>query len=144
MGFLDLFKKNDTDQKKPKNTKLSESVKKTLEAKNISVSLDDDGKGSFELVMPKEGYSLYPYYRIDTTTKELSIIINVRNVEEDITIDLYNKINAFNIKSKYLMAKLKDRIIYLEYNTKVDSHKSEIIHEVIESVFMLSKEIDEL
>ena len=93
--------------------------------------------------MPNEGYSLYPYYRIDTTTKELSIIINVRNVSEDITIDLYNKINAFNIKSKYLIAKLKDRIIYLEYNTKVDSHKSEIIHEVIESVFMLSKEIDE-
>ena len=136
MGFLDLFKKNDTDQKKPKNTKLSDGVKKTLEAKNISVSLDEDGKGSFELVMPNEGYSLYPYYRIDSTTKELSIIINVRNVEEEI--------NAFNIKSKYLMAKLKDRIIYLEYNTKVDSHKSEIIHEVIESVFMLSKEIDEL
>jgi hypothetical protein len=94
--------------------------------------------------MPKEGYSLYPYYVTNSDKKELSIIINLRKIDNDLMISDYERINAFNLKSKYFQAKIKDRILYLEYNTKVDSSKSEIIHEVIESVFILSKEIDEL
>ncbi|RIA78330.1 hypothetical protein EI71_00281 [Anaeroplasma bactoclasticum] len=145
MGLFDRFKKTDEDNSKnKKNTKLQDGVKKQLEAKNITVTLDDNGKGSFELIMPKEGYSLYPYYVTNSDKKELSIIINLRKIDNDLMISDYERINAFNLKSKYFQAKIKDRILYLEYNTKVDSSKSEIIHEVIESVFILSKEIDEL
>ena len=145
MGLFDRFKKTDEDNSKnKKNTKLQDGVKKQLEAKNITVTLDDNGKGSFELIMPKEGYSLYPYYVTNSDKKELSIIINLRKIDNDLMISDYERINAFNLKSKYFQAKIKDRILYLDYNTKVDSSKSEIIHEVIESVFILSKEIDEL
>ena len=145
MGLFDRFKKTDDESAKAKkNTKLQKKKKKQLEAKNITVTLDDNGKGSFELIMPKEGYSLYPYYVTNAEKKELSIIINLRKIDNDLLISDYERINAFNIRSKYFQAKIKDRILYLEYNTKVDSSKSEIIHEVIESVFILSKEIDEL
>ena len=145
MGLFDRFKKTDDDSNaKKKNNKIHDGVKKQLEAKNITVNQEDENKGSFELVMPKEGYSLYPYYKTDAVTKELSIVINVRKIKEELTIEDYKRFNAFNIKSKYFQVKNKDDVLYLEYTTKVDSGKSEIIHEVIESVFMLSKEIDEL
>lgn len=146
MGFFDRMKKKEDDSsaKKSKNNKLQDGVKKQLEAKNITVTLEEDGKGSFELVMPEEGYSLYPYYITDMDTKVLSIVINIRNIVEELTIEDYKRFNAFNLKSRYFQVKIKDNVLYLEYNTKVDSAKSEIIHEVIESVFMLSKEIDEL
>lgn len=145
MGLFNRFKKNEEDSsKKIKNDKFQGGVKKQLESKNITVTLDDEGKGTFELVMPKEGYSLYPYYTTDSEARVLSIIINLRKIEQELTLDDYKRFNAFNVKSKYFQVKTKDGILYLEYNAKVDSTKSEIIHEVIESVFMLSKEIDEL
>lgn len=146
MGLFDRFKRNDDDSssKKTKNNKLQDGVKKQLEAKNITVTQEDDGKGSFELVMPKEGYSLYPYYFCDSEKKVLSIVINVRKISSELTIEDYKRFNAFNVKSKYFQVKVKDNVLYMEYNTKLDSFKSEIVHEVIESVFMLSKEIDEL
>lgn len=146
MGLFDRFKKNDDDSlnKKNKNTKLSDGVKKQLEAKNITVTQEDNGKGNFELVMPKDGYSLYPYYVCDSEAKVLSIVINLRKISEELTIEDYRRFNSFNVKSKYFQVKVKDSILYMEYNTKLDSFKSEIIHDVIESVFMMSKEIDEL
>ena len=143
MGLFDRFKKNE-DSSNKKNNKLHDGLKKQLLTKNITVKEEENGKGSFELVMPKEGYSLYPYYVCDSESKVLSLVINLRKIKEELTIDDYKKINSFNVKSKYFQVKVKDSILYLEYNTKLESFKSEIIHELIESVFMLSKEIDEL
>ena len=125
--------------------KTSDVLEKQFKDKKITLELKD-GKYSFELVMQNEGYSLYPYFTIDEEKKEFSIIINLRTTDGGLTLMDWERINSFNLKSKYLMAKVaEDQVLYLEYNAMVESEKTkEVLDSVIESVFMLSKEIDEL
>lgn len=121
--------------------KIKEIIDKYFKEKGIS--LDKEGKNySFELVNQKEGYSLYPYFIYDEDTREFSFLINIKNAELEYD---YKKLNSFNIGSKYLKAGIKDSIIYLEYNTKIDIDEfKELMDLLIESVFIKSLEIDNL
>ena len=121
--------------------KTKETIEKYFKDKNIS--LEKDGKNySFELVNQKEGFSLYPYFTYDEDLNELSFFINLKTVGLDYD---YKKLNSFNVGSKYLKAGIKDSIIYLEYNAKLDADKfKELMDLLIESVFIKSLEIDSL
>lgn len=121
--------------------KTKETIEKYFKDKNIS--LEKDGKNySFELVNQKEGFSLYPYFTYDEDLNELSFFINLKTVGLDYD---YKKLNSFNVGSKYLKAGIKDSIIYLEYNAKLDVDKfKELMDLLIESVFIKSLEIDSL
>ena len=76
----------------------------------------------------------------------MSVVINLRKVDGGLTLLDWDRINNFNLKSKFLTAKVAtDQVLYLEYNTQVEPGRSKsVLDLVIESVFMLSKEIDEL
>lgn len=125
--------------------KTSDVLEKQFKEKNISLDFKD-GKYSFELVMKNEGYSLYPYFSLDDEKREMSVVINLRKVDGGLTLLDWDRINNFNLKSKFLTAKVAtDQVLYLEYNTQVEPGRSKAVLDlVIESVFMLSKEIDEL
>ena len=125
--------------------KTSDVLEKQFKEKNISLDFKD-GKYSFELVMKNEGYSLYPYFSLDEEKREMSVVINLRKVDGGLTLLDWDRINNFNLKSKFLTAKVAtDQVLYLEYNTQVEPGRSKsVLDLVIESVFMLSKEIDEL
>ena len=121
--------------------KTKETIEKYFKDKGIS--LEKDGKNySFELVNQKEGFSLYPYFTYDEDVNELSFFINLKNVELEYD---YRKLNSFNIGSKYFKAAIKDSIIYLEYNAKVEIDEFKNVMDcLIESVFIKSLEIDSL
>lgn len=125
--------------------KTSDALEKQFKEKNISLEFKD-GKYSFELVMKNEGYSLYPYFFVDEEKKEMSIVINIKTISGLLTLEDYQRINNFNLKSKFFTAKVsQDKVLYLEYNTPIEAGRSkEVLDIVVESVFMLSKEIDEL
>ena len=116
-------------------------IEKYFKEKNISLEFEN-GKYSFVLVNQEKGFSLYPYFTYDDDSHELSFLINIRNASFDYN---YKILNEFNLKSKYLKALLKDSIIFIEYNTKVELDEfREIMDLLIESVFMNSAGIDSL
>ncbi|MGM9970197.1 MAG: hypothetical protein ACI35S_07365 [Anaeroplasma sp.] len=131
MGLLGIFG----------NKKLIDKLLKYFNEKNITI-INENNKYSFELFMVESGYSLFPYFTLDDESNELSIVINVIKKEE---VD-YNKVNSFNLKSKFFAAKISnENIIYLEYNTIVNADNiKEIFMNVIESVFSLQEDIDNL
>ncbi len=121
--------------------KAKDTIDKYFKEKNISLELKGDNY-SFEIVNQKEGFSLYPYFSYDEGTNDFSFLVNLKKIED--TYD-YKKLNEFNKGSKYLKAMVKDSIIYLEYNAKIDySEFKTIMDLLIESVFIKSSEIDSL
>lgn len=121
--------------------KIKDTIDKYFKEKNISLEVKEDNY-SFEIVNQKEGFSLYPYFNYNETTNELSFLVNIKKV--DVEYD-YKKLNSFNITSKYLKAGVKDSIVYLEYNAKIDYSSFKMIMDLlIESVFIKSSEIDSL
>lgn len=121
--------------------KAKDTIDKYFKEKNISLELKGDNY-SFEIVNQKEGFSLYPYFSYNEGTNDFSFLVNLKKIED--TYD-YKKLNEFNKNSKYLKAMVKDSIIYLEYNAKIDySEFKTIMDLLIESVFIKSSEIDSL
>ena len=113
------------------------------EFKNDGVSVEvDSNKLSFEVNCSEAKINLYPYIKLDEETSIMSILINLRKVQKD---NFYDKINEFNLISKYFTLKLKDSILYLEYNVKVDTNNVyEMVKEVIESVKSIQSEIEKI
>ncbi len=101
---------------------------------------------TFELYFQKSGYSLYPYIRINESKEELSILINLKKVEENyLTQKGASRINDFNVLSKYFTAKIKEGVLILEYNCTIDYDiTSKMVNNSIESLFSLQEEIDNL
>ncbi len=121
--------------------KAKDTIDKYFKEKNISLELKGNNY-SFEIVNQKEGFSLYPYFTFDESTNDFSFLVNIKKVELEYD---YKRLNDFNITSKYLKAGVKDSIIYLEYNAKVDYTEFKTIMDLlIESVFIKSSEIDSL
>lgn len=103
----------------------------------------ENNRYSFELFLSESGYSLYPYFMLNEDETIISIIVNVRKKEEN--EDIYSKLNAFNLISKYFTAKCNDESIYLEYNSPIGyDNLKEIFKNTIESIFSLQEDIDKL
>lgn len=101
---------------------------------------------SFELFFQKSGYSVYPYIKLNEEIEEVSIVINVKKLEAEPASKLYQRLNSFNLKSKYFTAKISEGLVlYLEYNTYASYDSiDKIIDRSIESLFNLQEEIDNL
>ena len=118
-----------------------DEIKKLFIEKNTSI--EGENPITFQLNLDK--YSLFPYITLNDNKdySNISFMINLRKANND-NNQLFNNINSFNMKSKYLVCKLNtDNILILEYNTfvNVDNVKP-IINDIIESVFSLQEEID--
>lgn len=121
--------------------KINDSISKYFLERNVSTT-SDFGVLSLELNFKESGYSIYPYIKIDEDNEEISIMVNIREVALDKEVD-FNKLNSFNLNSKYFTAKYKNNAIVLEYNTSVNyDNASKLVHNSLESLFALQGEID--
>ena len=120
---------------------LFDVLKKGFKNDNISIN-EDSGKLSFELTFSEAKYNLYPYIILDEDKSVMSILVNVRKIEKE---NVYEKINTFNLKSKFFTLQLKDSILYLEYNALVSSDNAyEVLKNAVNSLNELQFEIDNI
>ncbi len=124
--------------------RIRDNILKTLEEQNISYT-EEQGYITFELYASAFSYSVFPYIKIIEETQEMSVIINVRKVEESLGVKELLRINAFNVASKYFTAKVKDGVILLEYNC-VTSYEDcpKVFTEIMESIFTVYESVDKL
>lgn len=102
---------------------------------------------SFEIHFNKNGYSLFPYININEEKEIVRFTINIREVnKKELTSKILLGLNEFNSKSIYFKAFVnEDNILYLEYNTFANvDNISDVLQGVIDSLFNLSDEINEL
>lgn len=122
--------------------KNKDALIKYLNEQNVNHH-EEHGCVTFELSMKNGQYSIYPYIRINETMDELSILVNLRNVVEK--SKEYSKLAAFNEKSKFFVAKIRDAVLVLEYNCYATYELVErIIAEAFASLCQLEEEIDAL
>lgn len=125
--------------------RMADSLIKYLTEQNVTYTETLDCI-SFELFFLESGYSVYPYIRLNEEKDELAIVINLRKLEAEPSLKQLQRINAFNLKSKYFTAGITDGLVlYLEYN----AHSSydtvdKIADKCIESLFNLQEEMDNL
>jgi len=115
---------------------LFDKLNKYFKDNNISIDEIDEAY-SFELSFDK--FNLFPYFKLNDD--ELNIIINLKKDS-----NLNNKlINEINLKSKFFTLKNKDDILYLEYNTFVDSDNVvDVFTKVISSINEFEKELEKI
>ena len=113
-------------------------IKKYLKEKNISYKFNE---GRYELTLTlKDNVIIYPYFKI--TEDNFSFIINLKKTDDN--NKLLDKINTFNVISKYLVCKLNEGILYLEYNSIIDNNIKDILDNIFLNISALANEIDEL
>ncbi len=125
---MGLFLKSDLDK-----------LIKHLNKKEINFKKEDD-KISFELVMKNKNFMIYPYMTIDDDV--LSMCINLSKVDK-INNDLCEKINEFNLKSKFFTLKIKNHILFIEANQLIDDINL-LFDKMVENLFELEDELDNL
>ena len=115
---------------------LFDKLNKYFKDNNNSIDEIDEAY-SFELSFDK--FNLFPYFKLNDD--ELNIIINLKKDS-----NLNNKlINEINLKSKFFTLKNKDDILYLEYNTFVDSDNVvDVFTKVISSINEFEKELEKI
>ena len=125
------------------HSKQKDNLIKYLKEKNIS-SNEKDGKIEIELLFKDKGFSLYPYFVVDDDNDYFFIIINLKKVEKT-SVDLFEKINDFNLLSQYFTLKISnDNILYLEYNSIFNDNIKDIFDCTINSLYSLSEAIDNI
>lgn len=94
---------------------------------------------SFELNF--SSFSLNPYFMISDDI--LTFMVNIKMLgKRDNVLDL---LNDFNLKSKFFTAKTKNNILYLEYNTYVNTHNIiDILDILIAELNSLNEDIDRM
>ena len=97
--------------------KLFDILMKNFKNDNISVEFEEN-RLTFEMYFEEAKFNLYPYIKLDENESIMSIFVNIRKIEKE---NVYEKINNFNLISKYFTLKLKDNVLYLEYNAFVDN-----------------------
>ena len=115
-----------------------EKLEKHLNKKGLSFELKGK-KMSFEIAMNKNSYSLFPYLKI-TNDDNFSFCVNLRKIEKL----NYETLNNFNLKSKFFTAKVKSDILFLEYNTVLNDNVVVIFDCLVNELFALEEEIDNL
>ena len=96
----------------------------------------------FSFNLSLDGCILNPYLLIDDNI--LSIMVNIRELTKKDN-NIYEKLNNFNVISKIFNAKVKNNVIYLEYNTLIDNDNIEDIFDIILlSLSELSLQINDL
>ena len=121
--------------------KLFDILSKAFKNDNVTVDVTNNNF-SFEINLADASYNLYPYIKLNEEDSIMSIFVNIRKVEKE---NIYEKINNFNLISKYFTLKLKDSILYLEYNVVVNNDNVyDICKVAINSLKELQFEIDKI
>lgn len=119
---------------------LEEKVSKYFKEKQISLKKQDD-KFYFDLYFPEEKYTLTPYYFV-ASSNLITFMVNIKKYE-NINIDLYNKINEFNLKSEFFKAQIENNLLYLHYECFIDGNEKDIIGVILTSLNPVSQLINE-
>ena len=114
-----------------------EILTKSLKSENISYK-EENNVVSFEYQINDS--ILYPYIKFDEETDDVSIVINIKKQ----ALKGYEKINEFNINSRFFKACYKDDLIYLSYAFNADDSIREIINKVLGSLNPLIDNIENL
>lgn len=124
--------------------KIEDAVVKYLTENNVTISKENNSI-SFELYFKNSQYSIYPYIVINEDEEEISVIVNLKKVEE-INSKYLSKMNSFNYNSKYFVCKANnENIIYLEYNGVINYDLlSKQMNKIIGSLFALQEQIDNI
>ena len=117
-----------------------EKLVKYLNKKEISFEKEDD-KISLQIVMKNSNYTIFPYLEIKKDGI-LAFCVNLKNVKP--SLELYEKINDFNTRSKLLSAKINENILYLEYNSYIFDNIVNLFENILNELFLLEEEIDVL
>ena len=105
---------------------------KYFKENNITYT-EESNKIETEIVFKDKNISLYPYFKVEEDY--FSIIINIRKLTEKLNLDLYQKINSFNLVSQFFVAKISnENILYLEYNTLYTDNLRDIFESSISSL----------
>lgn len=122
--------------------KIIDKLSKYFKSNNYEYE-DNHGKLSFSLLLKNKNYNLYPYLSIDEQTGYVSIIINIRRIAKK--DDNLAMANAFNLKSKYFVLKIKQDIVYLEYNfiSSADLIVDQLT-DILNSIYSLEEDIDNI
>ena len=119
-----------------------EKLLKYFQSKNINPEKKDNVY-QFELVLSDKNISLYPYFCIDDEKHIFSMCLNLKKYDNK-KEDILPKIIDFNNQSRFFKMKYEGNVLYLEYNTFFKDNLNEIVDGLIENVFMMSNEIENL
>jgi len=126
------------------HAKQKDKLIKYLKEKRISVA-EVNGKLEVEFAFLGCGISLFPYFIINDDENYFSMIVNIKKVSDKKNIELYDKINNFNLSSQYFTLKLsQDNVLFLEYNTIIDDNIKEIFDLMSDSLNELIEVINNL
>ncbi len=119
------------------HSKQKDKIIKYLKNENISYDVKND-KIVIELMFKDKGFSLSPYFIVDDEEDDFSMVINIKKIDK-VNTDIYEKINSFNMSSKYFSMKIsKENIIYIEYNTNIDDNVVKVFELLVASLYELS------
>lgn len=124
--------------------KIEDALIKYLNENNVTISKENNVL-SFEIYFKDSKYSIFPYIIINEEEEEMSVIVNLKKVEE-INAKYLSKINSFNYNSKYFTCKSNnENVIYLEYNGNINYDLlSKQMNKIIGSLFALQEQIDNI
>jgi len=119
------------------HSKQKDKIIKYIKNENISYDVKND-KIVIELMFKDKGFSLSPYFIVDDEEDDFSMVINIKKIDK-VNTDIYEKINSFNMSSKYFSMKIsKENIIYIEYNTNIDDNVVKVFELLVASLYELS------
>ena len=107
--------------------KAIEILIKSLRSDNVSFK-ENDNVISFEYQINDS--ILYPYLKFNEETDDASIVINIKKQ----VLKGYEKINEFNINSRYFKAAVKDDLVYLSYTFTADDNIRDELNKILGSL----------
>ncbi|MBE6137155.1 MAG: hypothetical protein E7176_02030 [Erysipelotrichaceae bacterium] len=120
---------------------IRESIIEYLEEQKVSYK-EEFGCITFELYFKRDEFSIFPYIKINEMNEELSFVVNLKEVDN---YKDCSKLNKFNALSKFVAAKAKDNLLFLEYNCFTNPTVApQLIDKIVESLYGLQSEIDKL
>lgn len=120
--------------------KIADLIVKYFNEKKISYERD---LNKISFVVSYSDFSIYPYLKINEDEETINILINIRKIENKENV--FEKLNAFNLKSQFFKAISNDGVIILEYNAiSTSDNVVDVLDLIIDSLASLREEIKEL
>ena len=129
MGLFGMFSKS-----------LEDKINKYFKENKLSLKKQGD-KFYFDLYFPNEKYTLTPYFELGTGNLVV-FMVNIKKFD-DVSLDILNKVNDFNLKSEFFKAQIKNNVLYLHYECYLDGSEKETFGVILSSLNPLSGLIDE-
>lgn len=119
--------------------KLLSRISAYFDDKNISYDIEEDSIIKLELYFKESGYILYPYI----TLEDMICSININVSKQNLKGFAYDKLNLFNQKSKFFKAfVMEDGVVVLEYRFFLNDMDVDLFDTLIDSLYMLEKDIE--